>query len=66
MYPGVFEGAELESVVHLPQNLIGWPKTNRNSAAKKPANQTCVFGKKVRQEFLEALSSNLGYNRLEI
>ena len=58
MYPGVFEGAELESAVHLPRNLIGWPKTNKNSAAKQSANQTCVFGKKVRQGFLEAVSSN--------
>ena len=58
MYLGIFEGAELESAVHLPRNLIGWPKTNRNSAAKKPANQTCVFGKKVRQGFSEAVSSN--------
>ena len=30
----------------LPLYLIGWPITNRNSLIKKPANQTCVFGKK--------------------
>jgi hypothetical protein len=30
MYLWVFEGAELESAVHLPRNLIDWPKTNGN------------------------------------
>jgi hypothetical protein len=38
MYLEVFEGGEFESGVHLPWNLIGWPKTNRNSATKKTAN----------------------------
>ena len=66
MYPGVFEGSELESAVHLPQDFIGWAKTNRNSAAMKPAKQTCIFGKKVDRVFLEALSSNPGSNHLEI
>jgi hypothetical protein len=38
-------------VVYLPRNPIGWPETNRNSAAEKPADQTCVFGKKSGRGF---------------
>ncbi len=63
---GVFEGAELESAAHLPRNLIGWPTTNRNSAAKKNSQNHLYFRENDEMGFLEAVRSNLGTIRLSI
>jgi len=65
MQPEVLKGCEFESGVHVSQNLISRPETNRKIVPRKTVKENYAIEKMMIQEFSDVINSNLWSNHID-
>ena len=65
MQPEVLKGCEFESGVHVSQNLISRPETNRKIGPRKTSNKLMLSRKWWAKNFSDVINSNLWSNHID-